>query len=199
MESRQALRRYMRKRRNNLSDKQQTQAASDLLDLFEQHALLSTCEHIALYLANDGEISPHRVVQRAWEMGKHCYLPVISNSPERGMVFAHYDSQTKLKENRFGIPEPAVEADNIIAADALDLVLLPLVAFDHMGGRLGMGGGYYDRAFSFKAGYADQKPVLLGLAHHCQEKDALELASWDIPLTAVATDQRLVAHQIGAI
>jgi len=184
----------VRKLRQQLSEKQQVQASSDLLAQVEQHQLLSPHQHIALYLPNDGEISPASIAQRIWDEGKHCYLPVISEGPEHQMVFASYGPETPLQNNRFGIPEPHSDHSIVIPASELDLVLLPLVAFDREGGRLGMGGGYYDRAFSFKASQAHKKPSLLGLAHHCQEQTSLDLKSWDIPLTAVVTDLELIAH-----
>ncbi len=74
-------------------------------------------------------------------------------------------------------------------AGALDLVLLPLVGFDEQGGRLGMGGGFYDRSLAYLARRKNgHKPTLIGLAHECQKVDRLALASWDIPLAGTVTD-----------
>jgi 5-formyltetrahydrofolate cyclo-ligase len=72
---------------------------------------------------------------------------------------------------------------------ALDLVLTPLVGFDHKGNRLGMGGGYYDRSFAFLLRRQNwKKPRLVGLAYDFQQLDKLPAKNWDVPLTAVATD-----------
>jgi 5-formyltetrahydrofolate cyclo-ligase len=69
------------------------------------------------------------------------------------------------------------------------LVLVPLVAFDVHGMRLGMGGGYYDRSFAFRMteGYAS-KPALVGLAYEIQKVAALEQRAWDVPLDGIVTE-----------
>ncbi|HBP2722431.1 TPA: 5-formyltetrahydrofolate cyclo-ligase, partial [Pseudomonas aeruginosa] len=91
--------------------------------------------------------------------------------------------------NRFRISEPLADAGRQRKAWALDLVLLPLVGFDEQGGRLGMGGGFYDRSLAYLARRKNgHKPTLIGLAHECQKVDRLALASWDIPLAGTVTD-----------
>ncbi|MFP9005247.1 5-formyltetrahydrofolate cyclo-ligase, partial [Pseudomonas aeruginosa] len=90
---------------------------------------------------------------------------------------------------RCRISEPLADAGRQRKAWALDLVLLPLVGFDEQGGRLGMGGGFYDRSLAYLARRKNgHKPTLIGLAHECQKVDRLALASWDIPLAGTVTD-----------
>jgi len=198
--SRQSLRREIRLKRQNLSPNQQRTASHELVNTLCNSPHFTQSQNIAVYLASDGEISPFRVIEAAWAEGKQVYLPVVqaasieasNKSAEKGMLFYRYSSDTPLQRNVYGIEEPIIEHSESIKAEDLDLVLLPLVAFDRQGGRLGMGGGYYDRAFEFKAGQAQLNPYLLGLAHHCQEVDSLALAAWDIPLAGVATDIELI-------
>ena len=91
---------------------------------------------------------------------------------------------------RFGIPEPARIHDRRIKSIALDLVLLPLVAFDTAGHRLGMGGGYYDHSFEFiRRRVHWNKPRLVGLAYEFQRLPLIEPEPWDVSLDAVATEQ----------
>jgi len=194
--SRQNLRREIRLKRQNLSLNQQRSASIELVNILCNSPHFIQSQNIAVYLASDGEISPQAVIEAAWAKGKQVYLPVVHTAgdegAEKGMAFYRYNSDTPLQRNVYGIEEPVVEHSESINPEDLDLVLLPLVAFDRQGGRLGMGGGYYDRAFEFKAGQAHLNPFLLGLAHHCQEVDYLALAAWDIPLAAVATDIELI-------
>ncbi len=94
-------------------------------------------------------------------------------------------------KNIYGIREPKLIPANRRAAWALDLVLLPLVAFDALGNRMGMGGGYYDRTFSFKSLRKGMTgPNLIGLAHEIQRVEKLPIESWDIPLTSIVTDSK---------
>lgn len=200
MDKRQAIRREVRQRRRALSPIQQQQASRAMFRLMMRQPLFVRSRNIAFYLANDGEISPHFLLQQAQRMGKRCYLPVLKPGVENRLWFARYYRDTSLYMNHFGIYEPMPEASSLIRARQLDLVLLPLVAFDRQGGRLGMGGGFYDRSFSFKnaSSVSAHKPYLMGLAHRCQEVESLELAHWDIPLHAVATDAGLIISNSAA-
>jgi 5-formyltetrahydrofolate cyclo-ligase len=101
--------------------------------------------------------------------------------------FRLFKKGQKLIRNNIGIPEPARKFT--CKPFALSLVLLPLVAFDSEGNRLGMGKGYYDRTFAFLRRSVRQRPALLGLAHECQKVDELEIAWWDVPLDGVVTDE----------
>jgi 5-formyltetrahydrofolate cyclo-ligase len=106
------------------------------------------------------------------------------------MVFCPITSTTKLKKNHFGIFEPDFRNTACMPANRLSLVLLPLVAFDTYGNRMGMGGGYYDRAFEFKRNTLRNSPKLIGLAHELQKQAQLLTEPWDIPLFSIVTDQR---------
>ena len=187
MNSRQSLRKAMRQQRRALSPELQTLAAQGLFEMLSLDSRFRNSHNIAAYIAADGEISPHLLIEHAQQLGKHCYLPVLIEGKDRAMVFVRVEPDTILQENRFGILEPAINPQTTLPADQLDLVLMPLVAFDEYGGRLGMGGGYYDRAFAFKQSLAS-KPLLVGLAHSCQQTERLELEAWDIPLVAIATE-----------
>jgi len=193
MDDRQELRQKLRQRRRSLSPKQQSDAAFNLLRRLRHQLFFLQAKHIALYLPNDGEIDPQPLLQLALSMGKHCYLPVLARDGTNTLKFLPYDERTTLTPNRFGIPEPQVPQHRQRKAKRLDLVLMPLVGFDAAGGRMGMGGGFYDRTFAFRHQQTSCKPRLVGLAHKCQQVPQLELASWDIPLDAIVTDQQLIA------
>ena len=107
------------------------------------------------------------------------------------MLFMRYTGTELLRPNRWGIKEPILKLQHCLKPEQLDLVLLPLVAFDMEGHRLGMGKGYYDRAFAFRC-QTTGKPFLLGLAHECQlSGQLLPVAAWDVDLDAVATAFRI--------
>jgi 5-formyltetrahydrofolate cyclo-ligase len=131
------------------------------------------------------------LLRAAQRRGKKTYLPVLSAWPRTKMVFQRVRPGEKFIPNRFRIPEPRVNLARQRVVWALDLILLPLVGFDELGGRLGMGGGFYDRSLAYQSRRKNwQKPVLLGLAHECQKVDRLAQASWDVPMQGTVTDKR---------
>ena len=189
--TRAQLRQLLRHKRRSLSSAQQQQAAQQLCQQLAQHPLFRRAQHIALYLASDGEIDPLLLMREAWRRGKHVYLPVLARWPKTAMVFQRVRPVQQWEKNRFGILQPRWCVADQRAAWALDAVFLPLVGFDQEGGRLGMGGGFYDRCFA-ELHQRDHftTPQRIGLAHDCQRVEQLPLAPWDVPLNAVVSDQR---------
>ena len=114
------------------------------------------------------------------------YLPVVTGST---LEFAAVSADSPLQTNRFGIDEPA--AGSRVPPDALELVVVPLVAFDQRGHRLGHGHGYYDRAFAFRL-HGDAPPLLIGYAYDEQEIARVHDHEADVALDAVVTPTRIV-------
>lgn len=189
MPTRAEIRKAIRARRRALEPRQRHAAASALARQLAHTHLLRASRHVACYLASDGEIDLQPLMRRLWSMGKRCYLPVLSAGHDKRLWFAPYAPDTPLRENRYGIPEPATPARDWLDPRQLDLVLAPLVAFDARGHRLGMGGGYYDRSFAFLLqAHRCRGPRLIGVAYAFQQVAALDGEPWDVPLHAVATE-----------
>ena len=188
--SRVQLRRHLRTQRRALSRHAQRQAAQGVYKQLAQHPLFRRARHIALYLANDGEIDPRLLLQAAQRRGKATYLPVLSPWPRSKMVFQRIRPGDAMYKNRFGIFEPRRNSKQQRKVWTLDVLLLPLVGFDRHGGRLGMGGGFYDRSLAYRRLRKNgHKPTLLGLAHECQHVEKLDMASWDVPLQGTVTNK----------
>lgn len=188
LDPRQTLRRQLRQARRSLSADEQRNAAQALVMRTTKHFLDQQAQppnKVALYLSNDGEISPHLLCEYFWQQDIAIYLPVIK---DKQLVFARYVPETEWQSNAYGIQEPTT-TEHIAGAD-LDIVFLPLVGFDSNGGRLGMGGGFYDRTFANKK--VDKAPQLIGLAHDCQEVKNLPIEGWDVPLQAIITPKQVV-------
>lgn len=188
LDPRQTLRRQLRQTRRSLSEDEQLKASIALLSNFREqlHTLkIDSTQRIALYLSNDGEISPHLLCEFFWQQNIETYLPVVQ---DKLLTFARYSAETIWQENIFGIKEPITT--EYLSGNELDIVLLPLVGFDSKGGRLGMGGGFYDRTFANKR--ADEKPLLIGLAHDCQEVKSLPIEGWDVPLQGILSPSQII-------
>ncbi|OAI49147.1 hypothetical protein AYO45_03320 [Gammaproteobacteria bacterium SCGC AG-212-F23] len=150
----------------------------------QQHLIFQKSQSIACYLPREEEFNSMPMIQAIWRSGKKCYLPVLL--PDRSLVFASYKINDALVPNRYNILEP--ENTERIPAQQLDLVLMPLVAFDENGGRLGMGGGYYDRTFAFTKKAVSTKPFLMGVAYALQQVDMLPQDEWDVVLDGIITE-----------
>lgn len=139
-------------------------------------------EKIAVYFACNGEIELDGFIQQASDDLKDLYLPVVDDN---GMHFTLYRRDMPMQANRFGIYEP--EEKHYIDPAILDISITPLVAFDTNLNRIGMGGGYYDKAFA--ALKQAQKPLRVGMAHAIQQVKNCYANDWDIPLHAVVTEK----------
>jgi len=177
----------MRRRRRALPASDRARHAELLCRVLLATPELRASRRIACYLVNDGEIDPAPLVARLWRCGKSVYLPVLHGSR---LWFQRYAADTPLIRNRFGIPEPDRPAGRRIALRALDLVLMPLVAYDPDGARVGMGGGFYDRTFAYLRHPGRwARPRLVGLAHAFQRVANIAARPWDVPLFAAATER----------
>ena len=181
------LRKKLRRRRSALSPAQQLAASRALTNSIVDLPIWTNAQYIALYLAADGEIDTRPLEKLARNLGKQLFLPVISGDDL--LSFARWNADDSLANNRYNIPEPPAEATRCPVSD-LDIIFLPLVGWDLSGGRLGMGGGFYDRTLSGTSG-----PVLVGLAHEMQQVEKVPQETWDVALDYIATDAALYRGQ----
>lgn len=182
------LRSALRSQRGDLSDRQLKQAALGLVEQYQKHFADKSLQKIAIYLQHDHEIDTSELIKLLLSLGCELYLPKIaSESSNRSMEFSRYHPDVPMKTNHFGIQEP--EIDDFININELDLIFLPLTAFDGQGNRLGMGGGYYDRAL---AKLSNKDTILAGLAYDFQLIPLCPKESFDQSLKIVLTATCLI-------
>ncbi len=144
------------------------------------------CLNLAAFHRFRGEPDLMPALEALHHAGRRVFLPVVR---EKRMRFRHWSPASRMENNRFGIPEPVMGVE--CPPERLELVLMPLVAFSAAGTRLGMGAGFYDRAFSFALDDPGSGPILVGAAYSLQEIDILPADPWDVPMDAVITDRGL--------
>ena len=187
---RREIRQQLAARRRALTPPQRMAAAQGLRRSLEQLPEFHTDARVAGYWATNGELPLNLAIPPLAERGQQFLLPMIGR--ERELRFAPWRAGDAVEPNRYGIPEP-VTPHEWFAPFQLDLVLVPLLAFDRRGHRLGYGGGYYDRSFAFlKEQARPTEPLLVGIAYDFQELDAIEAEPWDVSLDYVATDRELI-------
>ncbi|NVK26279.1 MAG: 5-formyltetrahydrofolate cyclo-ligase [Gammaproteobacteria bacterium] len=188
-QQRTELRKQLRQRRNSLSPQQQRTASLALSEALI--SLTNPNDRVALYLANDGEISPNLAIEKLIQQNRQCLLPVMHSFRKGYLNFQSYDQNTAMIKNQFGILEPRLNAAQTIPLQEIDYIFMPLVGFDNQGNRMGMGGGFYDRTLA-QVHQLSSPPRLVGLAHDCQHVEALPVASWDIPIQLILTPTKKI-------
>jgi 5-formyltetrahydrofolate cyclo-ligase len=184
MSDRTSLRRSLRATRRAIPAVTRIAAAEALATRLLALPFAPESGHVAGYWAMDGEIALH-----AWQLrlppGLRYCLPVLGEDTR--LRFAPWRPGEPLRANRFGIPEPETPTAQLLEAETMTLVVVPLVGFDPHGQRLGMGGGWYDRSFAFRRGRA-APPWLVGAAFTAQRIEPLPPEPWDVALDAVCSE-----------
>jgi len=174
-----ALRREIGEKKRALSEAQieaRSRMLADRLFATEQYR---QCKSLYAYLSFNQEVRTSPIIERAWADGKRVAVPKVIG---RGMVFIWIDSFDNLApQGAYNITEPI--EDGPVADDATALVLMPGLAFDREGRRVGYGGGYYDR-------FLEKEPdhPLVALCYDFQLVDHLEVEAHDVPVDVVITD-----------
>ncbi len=182
----QAIREQMKSRRRALSS-QSIQQRSQLV-----HAVVLAWDpyveagSVMFYMAFGGEVLTAPLMRQASAAGKTVAAPRVQIVGRR--LNAHVVSEPdEMCPGAFGIPAPP-ETAPVLPPDSIDLVVVPALAFDRRGHRLGFGGGYYDRFLA----HLPERTVTLGLAFDFQLLDALPVGDHDQPLDYVATETEII-------
>ena len=163
-------------------------SALQAAQLFCVHPIFTQQQRFAAYCAHGNEFDLGLIIQALWRAQKTCYLPRLVPSQQR-LHFLGYHAATPLVENQYHILEPEYDATTLLEPAQLDVVLLPLIAFNRQGARLGSGGGYYDRTFAFLRAQPQAAPMLIGVGFAFQEMPDLPHDDWDVQLQGILTEK----------
>ncbi len=183
------IRKNLRSKRRSLSPLEQKKAQLNVLHHLNSLAIFHSSKKIGLYLHAFGEVHTDLIIKLCFQKNKQVYLPMICSINQR-LVWVRI-SKNQYVNRRFshhplGMKEPMATRGKHVSK--LDLLLMPLLACDQYGTRIGMGGGYYDRTLAS----AKHKPYRLGMAHQFQFiGHTLKRQSWDQPLDALLTTQHI--------
>jgi 5-formyltetrahydrofolate cyclo-ligase len=188
-ETKAAIRYAMRRRRRSLTPTDMAAAGAAVADAVLALPAVRDASVLLAYVDTDGEIPTDALIASALASGKRVFLPRLDG--ER-MVFAEHRLGTALRRGAHGIPAPEGDPGEpgLLATAA---ALLPLLAWDDAGGRIGRGGGHYDRAF---AG-SDRPRRLIGLAYAFQHLPHVPRDPWDLRLDCVVSERGVVECRTG--
>jgi 5-formyltetrahydrofolate cyclo-ligase len=189
------LRKSLRSARRSVTPLEREKKSRLLARNLARYLPFRRCKKLAVYLPLPEEVDTSPVIELAQLLHKLIYLPVINTEvwQKQSMMFAPYlPGETPLRENRFGIREPAVKPVSHIRGIDIEFVCVPVVGFNDRCDRIGMGGGYYDKAFDRRR---FQRSQLIGLAFEGQRSD-FEPEQHDVPMRAVITEDRVIERAL---
>ncbi|MBS0214399.1 MAG: 5-formyltetrahydrofolate cyclo-ligase [Proteobacteria bacterium] len=182
------LRRRLRDARRGVSAGERLAAADAVAGGLLALPFAPTQGYVAGYWAVDGEVPLHAWQLRLPPQCVYC-LPVLNegglDEGDNTLRFAPFRAGDETRPNRFGIPEPVLEATSLLQVTDMALIVLPLTGFDAKGHRLGMGGGWYDRTLR---DHRTAPPYLVGVGFDRQRVEALQPREWDVPCDAIVTE-----------
>ncbi len=187
-----SIRSRIQTQRATLTKDQQSILSKKICHEILNSAALNNAKHIAIYLPVRGEADPTYLQEFNELSNKSFYLPILSKNNKNHLEFALYNSQTPMKLNRFNIPEPDVAEEELLTdPKKLDAVIMPMVAIDRCGNRIGMGGGFYDRTFEFRKS-ENCKPTLIAFAYDFQLIEEQVPQAWDVPTDFIALESEFI-------
>ena len=144
---------------------------------------MASARTLLLYAALPEEVPTQEIVAEAWQRGKQVLLPRVD--PERRELGLYpVGGWEELQPGAYGIAEPDPARCAPAAVEQIDAALIPGLAWDRRGGRLGRGGGFYDRLLALP----EWRAFRCGLFFAAQEVDLVPIDQWDVPLDAVVTE-----------
>jgi 5-formyltetrahydrofolate cyclo-ligase len=181
-----ALRKQLRTQRRALRPAEHARRSTLAASAIKRLAAFKNGARVAVYLPFDGETDTAALLVAARRRGIRLYLPVVVDRRHRQLRFHPLSERTR--RGTFGILVPH-RMGRSLPPRWFDLIVVPLVGIDREGRRLGVGGGFYDRALAFRRWRMHWRgPTLVGFAFDCQRTDAAFADPWDVRLDCVATE-----------
>ena len=183
------LRKQLRIARRSLNVAEHERRSERAAAAVERMAAFKCGSRIALYLPFDRETDTRTLIAAARRRGLKVYVPVVVDRRHRRLEF--HPLSGPIRRGAFGIAVPR-HGGKPVAPRWFDIMVVPLVGIDGAGRRLGMGGGFYDRALRFRRERCVWRgPMLVGFAFDCQRIADVHADFWDVRLDCAATESGL--------
>lgn len=181
-----ALRREMKRRRESLDPDRRKACSAGVAENVMAIPEMRNARCVGVYLADAVEVETDAIIEECWHAGVVVCVPVWRET-SGSWEWMRMDRNTTRRQGPFGVPEPA--GTETIAPDVPDLVLVPGLAFDVSGMRLGRGGGHYD---SMLGPGSRCRAVRVGLAFDFQMVERVPAEARDVGMDVVVTEKRIL-------
>ncbi|UII54864.1 5-formyltetrahydrofolate cyclo-ligase [Cytobacillus spongiae] len=179
------LRNQMQERLNEISKPLYEHLSYEIARTLFETSEWKTAHTIAITVSKPPEVDTYQIIRKAWDEGKEIVVPKCYPNDKR-MLFRKLTSFNELESVYFGLLEPIEKFTVEYAANEIDLMIVPGIAFSRSGFRLGFGGGYYDRYLENYDG------ITISLAFSCQLVDELPIESHDQSVSKIITEKELI-------
>jgi len=174
--------------RRSLSRREIEEKSDKIRNLLLSFSLFKKAKMILFYISLPKEVQTHRMIDDALKMGKRIAVPVVDFVERQIIPFEIKSSRCKLVKGPFNIYEPDESQRYPVSVEEIKLVIVPGVAFDRRGGRVGFGGGFYDR---FLIRLSSQVKSI-ALAFKCQLVDKVPCEEHDVTVDYVITEEEII-------
>ena len=179
-----SIRKLFIQKRIGLSNTTQIHVSKTICETILNLHCYKNSQTIGLYMAINNEIDISFVWRNAIDNNKQCYFPKVTD--KNSMLFLPANNLANFTKNKWGILEPTTNEISACPTSKLDLLILPLVAFDNLGNRIGMGKGFYDKALANNCA-----TTLIGVAYDFQKVPLIKSETWDVKLDIIVTEKMI--------
>lgn len=187
-ESKALIRQKMIRMRDELSEESVREKSRKIVNKLVELAEFQTCRNILIFLSLPSEVQTGEMIERAVSLGKKVYVPLVDAKQKRLQISEILGLGVEFETKSLGIREPSPPYINICPPAVLDFVLVPGLAFDRDGARIGFGAGYYDRFLKEVADHV----VRVGVAFHFQILDLIAQTEFDVPVQKILTENESI-------
>ena len=185
---RQRLRKQVLGARDLMSASERHEKSGSAVQNFWSLPQMKHWSTLFIYVNFRSELETLELIQLCLSQGKRVVVPLVDASAVSMIPLQIQDPEKDLVPGYYGIPEPDPQKSRPVAAREIDAAIIPGSVFDINGGRLGYGGGYYDRFLVNDAPQAKR----IGLAYELQVVDKVPVEPHDQPLDILVTEKRIV-------
>lgn len=175
-------RNLVKKRLSNLTNEEHKAYSRDVCRKICQHEIWKKAKSIGITISIGKEIDTSYMIEQGWNENKIISVPKTLPKTKE-MNYYQIKEYSELEESHFGLREPVIDKTYLVQAVNIDLLIIPCVAFDKLGYRIGYGGGYFDRYLK------NFKGISCGIALECQQIERVPINQFDIPLNMVITEK----------